>query len=50
MYAWEEVTYDYNPTLLTSSCNIDFDDWVLELHPIVHEDLPEALQSPYPWE
>lgn len=50
MYAWEEVTYDYNPTLLTSSCNIDFDDWVLELHPIVHEDLPEALQPPYEWD
>ena len=49
-YAWNEVTYEYNQTLLTSSCDIKFDDWVLELHPVVHEDLPEALQPPYIWQ
>jgi hypothetical protein len=49
LQAWEEVTYNYNPALLTSSCNIDFSDWVTELHPVVHEDLPDALQPPYEW-
>lgn len=48
--SWEEVTYNYNPTLLTSSCDINFNDWAIELHPIVHEDLPEALQPPYEWD
>lgn len=48
--SWEEVTYNYNPTLLTSSCDINFNDWATELHPIVHEDLPEALQPPYVWD
>ena len=47
--SWEEITYTYNPTLLRSSCDINFSDWVTELHPIVHEDLPEALQPPYIW-
>jgi hypothetical protein len=37
---WQEETYTYNPTTLTSSCNIDFGDWVAELHPIVHTYLP----------
>ncbi len=48
--AWEEVTYNYNPSFVTSSCNIDFTDWVLELHPVVHQELPAALQPPYEWQ
>lgn len=46
---WNEETYTYNPTTLTSSCDINFSDWVTDLHPTVHQDLPDALQPPYNW-
>lgn len=40
LQAWEEIEYTYNPSLLSSSCNIDFNDWVLNIHPVVHTYLP----------
>lgn len=46
---WEEETYTFYPNILSSSCNIDFNDWVTELHPIVHTDLEDALAPPYIW-
>ena len=46
---WEEETYQYNPNILSSSCNVNFNDWAVELHPIVHTDLEEALSPPYLW-
>lgn len=48
--AWEEVSYEYMSNLITSSCDVNFNQWVLDYHPIVHNDLPEAMQPPYPWE
>lgn len=49
LQAWQEETYTYNTSVITSSCDINFSDWVIELHPTVHEDLPDALQPPYTW-
>lgn len=49
MKPWEEETYSYNSTILSSSCNVDFSDWATELHPIVHTDLEAALAPPYAW-
>ena len=46
---WEEESYAFYPNILSSSCNIDFNDWVLELHPIIHTDLEDALAPPYIW-
>lgn len=46
---WEEETYTFYPNILSSSCSINFNDWALELHPIVHTDLEEALAPPYIW-
>ncbi len=47
LYAWQEVTYEYNPSALRSACDIDLFGWSDELHPIVHEDLPAGGQ--YTW-
>lgn len=47
----EEVTYPIpSDSGLSPSCNVSPIAWAVDLHPIVHEDLPEALQPPYPWE
>lgn len=37
---WEEETYQFNSTILSSSCNVNFNDWATTLHPIVHTYLP----------
>lgn len=37
---WNEETYVYNPNLISSSCSIEFNDWALALHPIVHTYIP----------
>lgn len=37
---WQEETYTYNANLISSSCNITFNDWVYGLHPILHTYMP----------
>lgn len=46
---WQEETYTYQTNLISSSCNIQFLDWALDLHPIVHTDAEGALAPPYAW-
>lgn len=48
-HPWEEETYTYSSTILSSSCDVNFEDWSTELHPIVHTDLEAALAPPYVW-
>jgi hypothetical protein len=45
--SWDEETYEYIPNNVNSITDINM--WTENVHPIVHEDLPEALQSPYDW-
>lgn len=46
--AWEEETYEYLSNNISPVSNLQ--QWSLDIHPIVHEDMPEALQPPYSWE
>jgi hypothetical protein len=39
MKPWEEVTYTYSPSFVTSSCNLDFLQFSQDLHPVVHDYL-----------
>lgn len=45
--AWEEESYLYVENNITPL--VDINQWSLDIHPIVHEDTPEALQPPYDW-
>ncbi len=45
--AWEEEVYEYNP--VNNTPLYDVGQWTLDIHPIVHEDMPEALAPPYSW-
>lgn len=46
--SWEEETYEYIANNISPASNLQ--QWSLDIHPIVHEDMPEALQPPYSWE
>jgi hypothetical protein len=46
-YAWEDESYEYIANNITPL--YDIGQWALDIHPIVHEDMPEALQPPYEW-
>lgn len=43
LYPSEEVIYPTpDSTGLTSSCGNDYLQWVLDIHPVLHDDLPEG--------